>query len=471
MQNKYLKFPFVGILSAASLCICIALFGCSKPNTDGGETVFKNVEDIFVDDNLEGLNVELGSLGSVSSWPNSDYYPEIGSFNFKFDDDFENINMYSVDKTAWLNPKLFFQNIKFRILRGNAKTTTMRQPILFKDTIVVANKSGKIFAMDTEHNMKIIWQTSIRQIVDDKNAYDALQILFSYGNGKVFAATNNGFVFALNAETGELEWKQNLRATIRVPFKYDRGRLYGISSLNEIIVLKAFDGEVVWKNQTATASTVTLNQASILLTSDSFVASYTDGTVAAFTKDTFATKWVHDIATGSAGNLFSFADIDSTPIAVDGMIICAGINGGMYMINESTGNIVWNKNIGSVSAMSISGNFLFVIDSHNRLICIYWPRGLIKWITELETFDNVKVAGYLNNGNDFTQNRIKIYGPYIVNNQLVLQTGYGLMWIYSAQTGNLMETHRIPYQTEPMIMVKKKMYAFSDAWQSVISIG
>ena len=80
-----------------------------------------------------------------------------------------------------------------------------------------------------------------------------------------------------------------------------------------------------------------------------------------------------------------------------------------------TGNRMWSRDIGSIQTPWVAGDFIYVLDNDERLICLSRKEGKVKWVHQLPEFGNPDKQRY----------PILWAGPVLVSNKLILVSSDG----------------------------------------------
>ena len=150
---------------------------------------------------------------------------------------------------------------------------------------------GKVFAMDTEVSVAAfdaksgsgLWRTALA--VSAEKPEVGFGGGLAYDNGKVFAATGFGDVFALNPKDGAIVWRQKLDEPFRTAPTVFGGRVYVTSFDNQLFVLDSNDGHVLWNYRAISEGAHILSETSPAVAGDSIVAPFSSGELVAFLAD------------------------------------------------------------------------------------------------------------------------------------------------------------------------------------------
>ena len=145
---------------------------------------------------------------------------------------------------------------------GNSKRDYLiATPVVAGKNIFVIDADAVVSAYNIEDGGRF-WKTKLKP----KNRDDKHVVLKSagiaYENGKVFAATGFGAVFALNPKDGEILWKYYDKSPLRVAPTVGGGKVFVQDIENTLIALDQETGEEVWRYVAQNEDTVLVGGAS-----------------------------------------------------------------------------------------------------------------------------------------------------------------------------------------------------------------
>ena len=160
---------------------------------------------------------------------------------------------------------------------------------------------------------------------------------------------------------------------------------------NKTFALNAKSGEIKWIHYGISKALAIFGSAQPLVYNDVLIASYSSGEIYAINKKTGESLWTQDLNSNKAYNSdFFLNDIDATPLVKNDVVYAIGNGGLMKAISLKTGEDIWKKSIASVVDFWLAGDFLYVINSDNKLLAVYKKTGGIKWMVQLPDFRNPK---------------------------------------------------------------------------------
>lgn len=148
-----------------------------------------------------------------------------------------------------------------------------------------------------------------------------------YAEGKLFFVNNNGYAFALDADTGKVLWERRIGALNASSPAYYKHRLYIVNLVpGHIVKLDARTGKVIWKRSLPGRA-----ESSPLVIDNTVYFGCEDGELFALSTRNGHTRW----ATSLAG------PVKSAPAFHDGVLFVGDYGGDMNAVSAKTGKIKW----------------------------------------------------------------------------------------------------------------------------------
>jgi outer membrane protein assembly factor BamB len=275
-------------------------------------------------------------------------------------------------------------------------------------------------------------------------------------NGKVFVTTGFGDVFALDAESGKQIWKESVGVPIVNAPVANGGRVFVSSEDNHFHAFAAADGRDLWDGQGISESASILESTSAAVAGNYVVIPYSSGELFASRVTNGRVAW-SDTLTRSGGvtALSDLDDIAGRPVIDRDMVFAISHSGVMAAINLNTGDRVWTRDIGGIETPWVAGDFVYVLTTDEKLLCLQRKDGRVKWVHQLPRWTDPS----------YRDGVIIWSGPVLVSNRLVLASSTGYAVSISPYTGQLLGKVEIPDGTEiAPVVANQTLYLYtSDA--------
>ncbi|MFI4983685.1 MAG: PQQ-binding-like beta-propeller repeat protein [Rickettsiales bacterium] len=120
-------------------------------------------------------------------------------------------------------------------------------PISFEQQIIVQYTSGDLYALDLMSGQEI-WAQNINPAIDHLGQTTKLQNVLTsptIASGNVYAFSNDGYIASINAQSGQMNWKERLRINKQIWIA--GGTIFGVNTSNKILAINASNGNLIWE--------------------------------------------------------------------------------------------------------------------------------------------------------------------------------------------------------------------------------
>lgn len=247
-------------------------------------------------------------------------------------------------------------------------------------------------------------------------------------NNYLYLTTNTGKVSAVYKD-GEESWTVNLLYPIQSAPLIDNNTLFVVAN-NTVYALNIFSGDSLWEFQ-GIENGISLSKAIIPTIYQNFlVVGLSNGTVLFIRKENGQLLWRYTLNKG--GSLISNAIIAPPIIVNNGTNILVGsFNSSTSLLNPLKNTAIWqNTNIGFINAPVLINNHIFIVDTTMSLNNLDLQDGKSYWTLLLP-----------NTSKNLTF--MKWFGPFLVNNNILVYNSNGEFHIVSPQSGNIIANFQL----------------------------
>lgn len=264
------------------------------------------------------------------------------------------------------------------------------RPVVAYGKVFAASRDGIVAAFDPETGKRLweqdfsldVSQSFIRTMLFVKNRGASARIsgglVAAYDT--VFFGTENGEVFALEQETGNVKWKSNVAGEVLAPPAIDAGVVVVNTSAGNLIGLDSDDGKQLWSNQTDVPPLSLRGVSAPNASNGGAMVGTPNGKLQVSILDSGLTAWEAPIASPTgATELERIVDVDSYPIIFGGNIYVISYNGTLAAVELRSGRVIWSREYGSYRNVTLAGNSLFVVDTNSNLYAVDRRNGVELW--------------------------------------------------------------------------------------------
>ena len=421
MTNTFLKPQYlINLFKVLTIIVLVAsIFSCStdkKIDDKNAVAVFVDSDLIKQDPALKNLIITIPQAIINRSWfgNNSDNNQIIENFSLSGDFTKKNISYKSV-------------NISYSFIRNNQMIFA---PAIVEDKIYILDDNGHLYAKNLS-NYQTIWKTKLANGWLQKNFTNGK---ISYFDGKIFATDGYNVILCFDAKNGKILWQKTLSSILISAPISDGDQVFLVTDNNKTYSLLVADGTINWIHSGISKSTTILGSANPVPYKNYIISSYSSGEIYALNKKDGESVWVRDLNLNKiTSSDFVLNDIDATPLVKDDIIYTIGNGGFMMAIKIADGNILWQKELASITDFWIADNFIYLINNNNQLICLYKKTGDIIWFNQLKE--------YLNNKKPTSH--IIYNGIIMADNNLIMTNSNNELLIISPFDGKILKTKKL----------------------------
>jgi len=337
------------------------------------------------------------------------------------------------------------------IAGGGSRTRLASPPVVADGRLFVIDTNALVSAFDAKTGQKI-WSASIRSPDDKGNVEFGGGV--SVVRGHVFATTGIGDVASLDATSGAVQWKVRPGGPLRGSPTLSNGNVYVMSQDNQLFTLNETDGTVVWQDSGTIESTNVFGVAAPAAAQGSVIAGYSSGELTAYRYENGRTLWGDALSrTSISTSVATLTDIDADPVIDRGRVFAIGEGGRMASYELTSGQRIWELNIGGISTPLVVGDWAYVVTDRSRLFCIARATGKVRWIADLPAWRKPRKK----------EGAIRWHGPILAGNKLILVSTEGAMVFADPASGAVQHEQDLDQGLSlPPIVADNMLYVLTD---------
>ena len=116
---------------------------------------------------------------------------------------------------------------------------------------------------------------------------------------------------------------------------------------------------------------------------------------------------------------------DADPVIDNGQVFAIGAGGRMVGLDLVSGQRLWELNLAGIATPWVAGDWIFVVTSDDKLMCIYRQNGRVRWISQLPQYAKPKSK----------KGDVGYSGPVLAGNHLVVTASNGQVVEVDPATG------------------------------------
>ncbi len=320
-------------------------------------------------------------------------------------------------------------------------------PIVADGRLYAMDARGTVTAVDTLTGQGV-WVASIAPEDESKSIIGGG---LAYGDGKIFATSPYAEVLALDAKNGEILWRYSTQSPVRAAPTYSNGKLYVLTISNQLEVLDVDSGKRLWEHAGITEIAGLLGTASPAVARQVVVVPYSSGEVFALKSENGQPLWSETLsASRRPDSLSAISHIRALPVIDENKVFVIGHNQRMAAFDLLRGEKIWERSIGGTRTPAVIGDYIYMINSHNELLCITKDYGQVVWVEKLP-----QDADYAN--------KVIWQGPVVAGEKLYLVNVKGGLAAYDPKTGKFFSERKLNTSVSlPPIVAQETLYILTD---------
>lgn len=335
---------------------------------------------------------------------------------------------------------------------GNGEGRFLSSPIVAEEVIYALDTYGNVTALEAPSST-VLWQTNISPL---EHETPLLGGGLAYGAGKVFVTSPHAEVLALDAKTGKVLWRCAMPSPVRASPTLADGRLYVLTISNQLEVLDAEKGTLLWNHAGITEYAGLLGTASPAVSKGVVIVTYSSGEIFALRAENGHQLWTETLTTTRRpDSLSSLSHIKALPVINQNTVIIVGHNQKMAAYDVRRGEKLWERHIGGTRTPAVIGDFIFMVNSHNELLCLTRQHGQVVWVQKL-AYDPEH------------PHKVIWEGPLVARGKLYMTNSGGELVSFDPATGALLESQNFGASIAlPPFAAQGRLYILTSAGELI----
>ncbi|MSP85824.1 MAG: outer membrane protein assembly factor BamB [Methylotenera sp.] len=242
-------------------------------------------------------------------------------------------------------------------------------PVVEAGYAYVASATGEIVKLDAVTG-KQEWRV---------NAGEVLSGGVGVGGSLVMVGTQKGIVYAYDI-AGKLQWKSKLSSEVLSAPKYFDGLVIVRTGDSHIYGINANDGSRKWVYDRASPALTLRSSAGVVVDGGAVYAGFGGGKLIAVRADNGTMLWEASVAQPKGvTEIERIADITSLPVVDGPLIYAVAYQGRIAAVDRASGRVVWNREISSLSGLSVEDGRIFVSHTAGSVYALDYSTGKTFW--------------------------------------------------------------------------------------------
>lgn len=267
---------------------------------------------------------------------------------------------------------------------GVGKFFSSLSPAVSEERVFVASRDGRVAALDRSTGDRI-WETDL----DDEEENDSRRSPrisggVSLGFDKVFVGSENGYLYALDRSDGSLLWKYNAGEEIMSAPAALADRVVIYTTSGRLVAVNDDNGEEIWKTSDeyselalrGTSNMLAVDGGKVLMfgTSQGKLNMVDPGT------GTLINSIIVSLPKGGS-SIDRIGSVIADPLFMEGELVAVGYHGSVvHLMGTGSGAGTWKKDLSSYRSMSYDYSDLFITDDKGHVHSMSRRDGQERWV-------------------------------------------------------------------------------------------
>ncbi len=260
------------------------------------------------------------------------------------------------------------------------------RPAIYGGRVFAASADGHVKALEKDSG-RVIWTVEVKRIIGEKSlasgfTKDLDTIIGGVGAGGdlVVVGTGAGEIVALNQSDGSLAWRTGTSSEVLAPPQIE-GDLVVVQTIDgKIAAYDAIDGERQWLYTTSIPALTLRGTATPLIVDDFVVSAFASGRVVFIDKETGVAAFERRVAVSQGiSDLERLVDIDGAMTLIGDRVYLASFQGRLVSIDMTSGEILWAEDASSIVGVSHGFGNVYLATEDSQIAAYNADNGRDGW--------------------------------------------------------------------------------------------
>ena len=254
-------------------------------------------------------------------------------------------------------------------------------PAVDDGRLFVADRDGRVAAMDALTG-KELWEVETGAQISSGPGV---------GNDVLLLGSSDAEVIALSAEDGSQLWKAEVSSEVLAVPQVDIDKVIVQSADGNIVGLTLDGGEQLWIHDRSVPVLTLRGTSTPAVDQGLVVAGFANGKLVGLSAEKGFPVWEVSVAVPQGrSEIDRLVDIDGDPIIVGGVVYVATYQGNIAVIEASTGNQGWQRDMSSHVGLGVDFSQVYVTDDQSNVWALSRASGVSEW--KLDRLANRKLT-------------------------------------------------------------------------------
>ena len=286
-----------------------------------------------------------------------------------------------------------------RIGKGSEGDYLRLVPAIDAGRVFAASTDGHVAALDAEKGRKI-WQVSIRDAYEDGQANggfshrneqdEAITGGVGVGNGLVLVATSAGHVIAFNQSDGSLAWISDATSEVLAPPQINAHVAVAQAIDGKVTGYDPLDGARRWTYSASVPSLTLRGTSTPVLAANVVIVAFANGRGAILSSEEGITNLEQKVAVGQGqSELERLVDIDGAMVVEGNQLFAASYQGRVIAMDLIKGTLNWQHEASSFAGLGSGFGQVYVASEASVVTAYDMGNGKELWHVDALTYRDI----------------------------------------------------------------------------------
>jgi outer membrane protein assembly factor BamB len=235
------------------------------------------------------------------------------------------------------------------------------EPLYTGNRIFAASSDGEVYAINPD-NGDVLWEKDIdREIMAGVGGDRAL----------IYVVTRDAELLALSEEDGEEVWSASLPNEVLSAPRSNNSMVVAQSIDGKVHAFNTADGEKLWQYDSSAPALSLRAAASPLVGANLTLASLPNGRLMALNNADGQPVWQYQVGEPAGRTeLERLVDVTGVPLILDSAAMVVGYQGNLALIEIESGREIWSRSASSLHSPMIGSGNIFIAASNGDIIAL-----------------------------------------------------------------------------------------------------
>lgn len=270
-----------------------------------------------------------------------------------------------------------------RVGSGSGKHYSRLVPQVQDNLIFAADRHGLVVALNKDNGQRV-WSQRLGGRAGFLNRWfrgePARLSGITIAGSMLFVGSENGKVYALNSDTGEVQWQQSVPGEVLSAPSVGEGRVVMHLGSGYIVALSARTGEQQWLHEEEVALLSLRGVSRPVIASGGVIFGSATGKAVVLLSQSGQIAWEERLATPSGSTeLERLIDVDGAPLVLGTTFVMSAFNGELVALDLRSGEVAWKQNHGAWRSPVLAANRIALVNQDSHMLSIDRNTGIERW--------------------------------------------------------------------------------------------